>query len=140
MGSIAVSSNNRILVADVGGTHARFAVVEPSAGVGPWRVHHRLDLTDRQRFEDKGRLTAYVAAIPTRLIVNPDLALLGAGRAGLVLAPAAVTQALSSAVRPDARLGQVLTDSLWQHGGSMNFRRAQALSMCDMTSEASTDE
>jgi glucokinase len=38
----------------------------------------------RRRFEDKGRLTAYVAAIPTKLIVNPDIALLGAARAGLV--------------------------------------------------------
>ena len=42
----------------------------------------------RRRFEDKGRLTAYVAAIPTKLIVNPDIALLGAARSGLVLAPA----------------------------------------------------
>jgi hypothetical protein len=32
-----VSSDNRILVGDVGGTHARFAVVVPS-GTGPWRV------------------------------------------------------------------------------------------------------
>ena len=30
----------------------------------------------RERFEDKGRLSPYVAAIPTRLIVNPDIALL----------------------------------------------------------------
>ncbi|HTV98309.1 MAG TPA: glucokinase [Steroidobacteraceae bacterium] len=43
----------------------------------------------RRRFEDKGRLSAYVAAIPTRLIVYPDIALLGAARSGLVLAPAA---------------------------------------------------
>ena len=43
----------------------------------------------RRRFEDKGRLTAYVAAIPTRLIVNPDIALLGAARSGLMLARAA---------------------------------------------------
>jgi glucokinase len=41
----------------------------------------------RRRFEDKGRLTAYVAAIPTRLIVNPDIALLGAARSSMVLAP-----------------------------------------------------
>jgi glucokinase len=43
----------------------------------------------RQRFEDKGRLRAYVAAIPTKLIVYPDIALLGAARSGVVLAPAA---------------------------------------------------
>ena len=38
-------SDNRILVGDVGGTHARFAVVEPSGG-GPWRILHRLDLAE----------------------------------------------------------------------------------------------
>ena len=38
-------SDNRILVGDVGGTHARFAVVEP-AGAGPWQIHHRLDLAE----------------------------------------------------------------------------------------------
>jgi glucokinase len=43
----------------------------------------------RQRFEDKGRLSPFVKAIPTRLIVNPDVALLGAARAGALLAPPA---------------------------------------------------
>ena len=43
----------------------------------------------RRRFENKGRLTAYVAAIPTKLIVSMDIALLGAARSGLMLAPAA---------------------------------------------------
>ena len=42
----------------------------------------------RQHFEDKGRLSPYVAAIPTRLIVYPDLALLGAGRSGFLLSTA----------------------------------------------------
>jgi glucokinase len=41
-----VSSDNRILVGDVGGTHARFALVEPS-GTGPWRILQRLDLAER---------------------------------------------------------------------------------------------
>jgi glucokinase len=40
----------------------------------------------RRRFEAKGRLTGYVAAIPTKLIVNPDIALLGAARSGFMLA------------------------------------------------------
>ena len=40
-----MSSDNQILVGDVGGTHARFAVVEPSAA-GPWRVLNRLDLVE----------------------------------------------------------------------------------------------
>jgi glucokinase len=39
----------------------------------------------RRRFEDKGRLTPYVAAIPTQLIVYPDIALLGAARSGVML-------------------------------------------------------
>ena len=42
----------------------------------------------RKRFEDKGRLSPYVAAIPTRLIVNGDVAMLGAARAGSSLASA----------------------------------------------------
>jgi glucokinase len=39
----------------------------------------------RKRFEDKGRLSPFVTAVPTRLIVNPDVAMLGAARAGSVL-------------------------------------------------------
>lgn len=35
----------------------------------------------RERFEAKGRLSSFVKSIPTRLIVNPDAALLGAARA-----------------------------------------------------------
>ncbi len=41
----------------------------------------------RRRFEDKGRLAPFVKAIPTRLMVNPDVAMLGAARAGALLAP-----------------------------------------------------
>lgn len=41
----------------------------------------------RQRFEDKGRLSPFVQAIPTRLIVNPDVAMVGAARAGVLLTP-----------------------------------------------------
>lgn len=40
----------------------------------------------RKRFEDKGRLSPFVTAIPTKLIVNPDVAMIGAARAGLVIA------------------------------------------------------
>jgi glucokinase len=32
----------------------------------------------RSRFEDKGRLRAYLAAIPTFVVMRPDAALLGA--------------------------------------------------------------
>lgn len=35
----------------------------------------------RERFEAKGRLSSFVKSIPTKLIVNPDAALLGAARA-----------------------------------------------------------
>jgi glucokinase len=42
----------------------------------------------RKRFEDKGRLSPFVAAVPTRLIINPDAAMLGAARAGSVFAAA----------------------------------------------------
>ena len=37
----------------------------------------------RKRFEDKGRLSPFVQAIPTRLIVNDDAAMIGAARAGM---------------------------------------------------------
>jgi glucokinase len=40
----------------------------------------------RTRFDSKGRLSPYVAAIPTKLIVNADAALLGAARSAVVLA------------------------------------------------------
>ena len=53
-----MSYDNRILVGDVGGTHARFAVVEPSAG-GPWTLRQRVDLTDAfPKFDDA--LRAYL--------------------------------------------------------------------------------
>jgi len=42
----------------------------------------------RARFEDKGRLRPFVAAIPTQLIVYPDIALLGAARSAVVLGSA----------------------------------------------------
>lgn len=38
----------------------------------------------RREFENKGRLSTYVRSIPTRLLVDPDAALRGAARAGLV--------------------------------------------------------
>ncbi len=40
----------------------------------------------RRRFEDKGRLSSFVQAIPTKLIVNADVAMIGAARAGVTLA------------------------------------------------------
>ena len=42
----------------------------------------------RKRFEDKGRLSSFVQAIPTKLIVNADVAMIGAARAGLTITSA----------------------------------------------------
>jgi glucokinase len=39
----------------------------------------------RDRFDSKGRMSSYVTAIPTELIVNGDAAFLGAARAGMAL-------------------------------------------------------
>jgi glucokinase len=41
----------------------------------------------RKRFEDKGRLSSFVQAIPTKLIVNADVAMIGAARAGVTIKP-----------------------------------------------------
>lgn len=38
----------------------------------------------RSQFDNKGRLSPYVKAIPTRLLVDPDAALRGVARAGLI--------------------------------------------------------
>ncbi|WP_312162219.1 glucokinase [Phenylobacterium sp.] len=45
--------------------------------------------TFRQRFEAKGRLSSFVEAIPTRLVVQPHTALLGAARIARRLSPQA---------------------------------------------------
>ncbi len=51
-----------------------------SGGIAP-RMHERLASSAfRARFEDKGRLSAYVQAIPTSLVVHPYPALIGAAR------------------------------------------------------------
>jgi glucokinase len=45
-----------------------------------------VDSPFRRRFEDKGRLSSFVQAVPTKLIVNPDVAMIGAARAGVTIA------------------------------------------------------
>ena len=51
-----------------------------SGGIAP-RMLDRLASGDfRRRFEDKGRLSDYVAAIPTYVMVHPYAALVGAAR------------------------------------------------------------
>jgi glucokinase len=51
-----------------------------SGGLAP-RVADRLAASDfRRRFEDKGRLSAYLAQIPTSLVLHPYPAIVGAAR------------------------------------------------------------
>jgi glucokinase len=52
-----------------------------AGGIAAKIESHLMDGTFRARFEAKGRLTDFVRAIPTRLIVNSDATLLGAAHA-----------------------------------------------------------
>lgn len=54
-----------------------------AGGVAQKLVRHLEHSDFRTRFEDKGRLSHYVKAIPTRLILTEDAAFLGAARASL---------------------------------------------------------
>ncbi|HEY0104796.1 MAG TPA: glucokinase [Rhizomicrobium sp.] len=61
-----MSADTRVLVGDIGGTHARFALVDTAAK--PWRIEHRLDI-DGDLPEPKALLRRYLdraglAAIP----------------------------------------------------------------------------
>jgi glucokinase len=52
-----------------------------AGGIAPRMMAELSDGGFRAAFEDKGRYAGYLAAIPTRVIVHPYLALLGAARA-----------------------------------------------------------
>ena len=67
-GDLALAHGSRGAVLIAGGIAAK---IEPYLMQGGFR----------ERFEAKGRLSSFVKSIPTRLIVNPDAALLGAARA-----------------------------------------------------------
>ncbi len=71
-GDIALAHGARAGVYIAGGIAQK---IEPFLAQSEFRV----------RFESKGRLSAFVKAIPTRLIHNPDAALLGAAWAALEL-------------------------------------------------------
>jgi glucokinase len=58
-----------------------------AGGIAQKIEHFMAGSAFRARFESKGRLSAYVKAIPTTLIVSGDAALLGAARAGVTLHP-----------------------------------------------------
>jgi len=51
-----------------------------SGGIAPRMAERLATGTFRERFEDKGRLKAYVEQIPTSLVLHPYPALIGAGR------------------------------------------------------------
>ncbi len=72
---------------DLALVHGARGGVYIAGGIGAKIEEFLLQSPFRRRFEDKGRLTPYVAAIPTRLILNPDIALLGAARAGRMRPP-----------------------------------------------------
>jgi glucokinase len=74
---------------DLALAHGARGGVYIAGGIGEKIEEFLIQSPFRRRFEDKGRLTPYVAAIPTQLIVYPDIALLGAARSGIMLAPAA---------------------------------------------------
>jgi glucokinase len=63
--------------------HGAAGGVYIAGGIGQ-KIQGFLEQSDfRASFESKGRLSAFVKSIPTKLIVNGDAALLGAARAGL---------------------------------------------------------
>ena len=70
---------------DVALAHGAQGGVFLAGGIGQ-QIASFLDASPfRARFESKGRLSHFVKAIPTRLIMSSDAALLGAARAGLAL-------------------------------------------------------
>lgn len=71
---------------DIALAHGARGGVYIAGGIGPKIEAFLAQSAFRARFESKGRLSPFVAAIPTKLIVNADAALLGAARAGLILA------------------------------------------------------
>jgi glucokinase len=48
-----------------------------AGGIAPRMLDHLANSQFRQRFEAKGRFTAYLAAIPTAVIIHPEPALAG---------------------------------------------------------------
>jgi glucokinase len=76
---------------DIALTHGARGGVLLGGGIAPQIARFLAESPFRTRFESKGRLTPYLRAIPTRLIVNPDATLLGAARAALELSTTEVT-------------------------------------------------
>jgi glucokinase len=70
---------------DLALAHGARGGVYISGGISQKIRQFIIDSPFRRRFEDKGRLSSFVQAIPTKLIVNPDVAMIGAARAGVTI-------------------------------------------------------
>lgn len=68
---------------DIALTHGARGGVLIAGGIAPRIASFLAESPFRTRFEDKGRLSSYMRAIPTCLIVNAEATLLGAARAAL---------------------------------------------------------
>ena len=66
---------------DIGLTYGARGGVYVSGGIAPKLIDRIMTGEFRRRFEDKGRLSDYMADIPTALIVHPYAALVGSARA-----------------------------------------------------------
>lgn len=78
----AVPAAGPRLLADIGGTHARFALETARGEIGDVpRLGARFDASPfRARFEAKGRFAGYLARIPTFVITAPHPAFTGVSR------------------------------------------------------------
>jgi len=68
---------------DIALAHGARGGVIVGGGIAQRIAPFLLESAFRRQFENKGRLSAYVKAIPTKLLLDPDAALRGAARAGL---------------------------------------------------------
>jgi glucokinase len=68
---------------DIALAHGARGGVLIAGGIAPRIERFLRESAFRYEFEAKGRLSAYMRNIPTRLIVNADAALIGAARAGI---------------------------------------------------------
>lgn len=68
---------------DIALTHGARGGVLVAGGIAPQIASFLAESPFRARFEDKGRLSEYMRAIPTRLIMNPEATLLGAAHAAV---------------------------------------------------------
>jgi glucokinase len=70
------------VAADIALAHGARGGVLIGGGIAPRIAGFLEESRFRDHFEAKGRLSGYVQAIPTQLIINPEATLIGAARAG----------------------------------------------------------